>query len=142
MKSKHQMEHQVKNQVTNYVKKGVKIIFAICFGALLVFLVGYLVMRLWNWLMPELFSLSTIGYWQAVGLIVLAKIFFGFGSGGPGKKGIPKNRPLTRRCGPMRNEFSKWKHYDEFWKSEGEQAFENYLSKLEKGKNDEENPKQ
>ena len=27
---------------------------------------GYVLMGLWNWLMPMLFGLKTIGYWQAV----------------------------------------------------------------------------
>ena len=33
-------------------------------------------MLLWNWLMPELFGLSTITIWQAWGLNILAGIFF------------------------------------------------------------------
>jgi hypothetical protein len=39
--------------------------------------VGFVVMGLWNWLMPALFGLKLIGYWQAVGLIILSKILFG-----------------------------------------------------------------
>lgn len=38
---------------------------------------GFIVMKLWNWLMPEIFHLTKITYWQAFGLIVLAKLFFG-----------------------------------------------------------------
>lgn len=46
------------------------------------FLLGYVVMSLWNWLMPELFGLATITYWKAFGILVLAKILFGgFGGG-------------------------------------------------------------
>lgn len=33
-------------------------------------------MLLWDWLMPELFGLSTITIWQAWGLNILAGIFF------------------------------------------------------------------
>ena len=40
-------------------------------------LFGFVVMWLWNALMPAIFSLPAIGYWQAVGLVVLAHIFFG-----------------------------------------------------------------
>jgi hypothetical protein len=47
----------------------------------------YGVMRLWNWLMPELFGLSPLTYWQTLGLLVLAKIIFGFGFGGGGGGG-------------------------------------------------------
>jgi len=35
------------------------------------------VMSLWNWLMPGLFALHRISFWQALGLLVLAKILFG-----------------------------------------------------------------
>lgn len=42
-----------------------------------------IVMLLWNWLMPEIFGLATICFWQAVGLFILARIIFGgFGFGG------------------------------------------------------------
>ena len=36
----------------------------------------FVVMWLWNWLMPELFSLSVISFWQSAGLLILAKILF------------------------------------------------------------------
>lgn len=47
------------------------------------FAFGWLVMILWNNLMPSLFGLTTISYWQSVGLLVLAKLLFG-GFGHPG----------------------------------------------------------
>ncbi len=34
-------------------------------------------MLLWNALLPVIFGLKAIGYWQAVGLLLLAKILFG-----------------------------------------------------------------
>lgn len=34
-------------------------------------------MSLWNWLMPPLFGLHRIGFWQALGLLILGKILFG-----------------------------------------------------------------
>lgn len=42
---------------------------------------GLAVMLLWNWLMPDLFGLQAISFWQAAGLLVLCKILFG-GLGG------------------------------------------------------------
>lgn len=44
-------------------------------------LVGLLVMYLWNELMPFLFALPVINYWQALGLLLLSKILFGSGGG-------------------------------------------------------------
>ncbi len=37
---------------------------------------GFGLMLLWNWLMPDLFGLPEIGYWQAVGLFVLCHLLF------------------------------------------------------------------
>ena len=45
---------------------------------------GFIVMLLWNGLMPEIFKLEHITYWQAVGLLILAKILFVLG---PFRKG-------------------------------------------------------
>jgi hypothetical protein len=60
-------------------------LFAMLFVAVLAGL-GLVVMSLWNWLMPALFGLKLIGYWQALGLIILSKTLFGGfrGSGGRG----------------------------------------------------------
>lgn len=39
-------------------------LFIVLFAALF----GFIVMVLWNWLMPDLLGLQPIGFWQAVGL--------------------------------------------------------------------------
>jgi hypothetical protein len=46
---------------------------------------GAVVMGLWNWLMPGLFGSPLIGFWQALGLLVLSKILLGGLRGGPGR---------------------------------------------------------
>ena len=38
---------------------------------------GQGVLHLWNWLMPGLFGLHSITFWQAVGLMALSWILFG-----------------------------------------------------------------
>ncbi|MDR3339132.1 MAG: hypothetical protein LBT25_03380 [Candidatus Symbiothrix sp.] len=38
-------------------------------------------MLLWNWLVPGIFGFAAINFWQALGLLVLARILFG-GIGG------------------------------------------------------------
>lgn len=46
-----------------------------------------MVMLLWNWLMPALFSSARmIDYWQALGLIVLCRVLFGGGRGWKGRR--------------------------------------------------------
>ena len=43
---------------------------------LVVVLFGWPLMGLWNWLMPTIFGLPTITFWQAVGLNLLSTILF------------------------------------------------------------------
>jgi len=45
--------------------------------ALLIAVCGEVVMHLWNALVPELFGLRAITFWQGVGLLVLCRILFG-----------------------------------------------------------------
>ena|SRR5579872_6906418 len=47
------------------------------FGTLAVAAVSFLVMGLWNVLMPSIFAVRAITFWQALGLLVLSKLLFG-----------------------------------------------------------------
>ncbi|HEX4963226.1 MAG TPA: hypothetical protein VF173_20515 [Thermoanaerobaculia bacterium] len=38
---------------------------------------GLLVMSLWNWLMPTLFGVRAITFWQAWGVLILSRILLG-----------------------------------------------------------------
>ena len=38
---------------------------------------GAVVMALWNWLLPSLFGLPVVTFWQALGLLALSRILFG-----------------------------------------------------------------
>jgi hypothetical protein len=44
---------------------------------LCVFVFGFVVEHVWNWLMPAVFGLRTITFLQAVALIFLGKVLFG-----------------------------------------------------------------
>ena len=62
--------------------------FAIA-GIGLLALLGWVVMLLWNWLMPEIFGLKQLNYWQAWGLMILSCILFKgirFSSGEGGRR--------------------------------------------------------
>jgi hypothetical protein len=63
------------------VKKAILFLLA---ASVAVTLFGFVVMGLWNWLMPAVFGLTTLGFWQAVGLLVLFRILFGGIRGGHG----------------------------------------------------------
>lgn len=98
------------------------------------FLFGYIIMLLWNWLMPEIFGLTEIDYWQAVGIIILAKFLFG-GFGSRHKHPKPdRDKRFSRdsRSKRFKNGFSKWRYYDKYWKNEGEDAYNKYIEKQNK----------
>ena len=53
---------------------------------------GWVVMLLWNWLLPALFAgVSPLGYGQALGLLLLCKILFG-GFHGRGRRCSKRRR--------------------------------------------------
>jgi Ca2+/H+ antiporter, TMEM165/GDT1 family len=62
-----------------------KIIKVILIGVVAVAVFGFVVEGLWNSLMPALFGWHAVTFWQAVGLLLLSKIFFGGFRGGPGR---------------------------------------------------------
>jgi hypothetical protein len=76
-------------------------------------LFGELVMHLWNWLMPMLFGLRLITFWQSLGLLVLCRILIG-GLGGGGGSGSKRRRRASQRWECMTPEeqdrFREWTH--------------------------------
>jgi hypothetical protein len=65
-------------------------------AALFVTVLGFVVMSLWNWLMPALFGWHLINFWQAVGFLVLSKILFGGFRGHPGRHLYWRRRMMER----------------------------------------------
>jgi hypothetical protein len=43
---------------------------------------GFVVMSLWNYLLPGILHVGVITFWQALGIFILCKILFGFGHKG------------------------------------------------------------
>ncbi|MDR2653483.1 MAG: hypothetical protein LBC68_14455 [Prevotellaceae bacterium] len=62
------------------------------------------VMLLWNWLMPTIFKLETITFWQALGLLALARILFG---GMIGKRWERKHKHIMHHRHFIRNKFMR-----------------------------------
>jgi Ca2+/H+ antiporter, TMEM165/GDT1 family len=62
------------------VRRGVKIAM---FGVAALAIFGFVVKALWNWLIPGLFGLHALTFWQALGLLALSWILFGGLRGGP-----------------------------------------------------------
>lgn len=78
-------------------QKILTVIGFIILGAGLFFLFGWVVMLLWNWLMPEIFGLKTLTYWQAWGVLALSCILFGRIGGGGGKNSSDRKRKRKLR---------------------------------------------
>ena len=57
---------------------------------------GQAVLQLWNWLMPSVFGLHVITYWQAVGLLCLGWILFGGPRGWMGHRMSWRHRMAAR----------------------------------------------
>ncbi len=126
---KHKMRRKSPGEIAGWILLGIIAVTG------LAILFGYIIMWLWNWLMPELFGLSTINYWQAVGIFILSKILLG-GCGGGGGKESSKDSKASCKKGE-KNDFSKWKYYDKFWTEKGDQAYKEYVENLHKEDQDE-----
>jgi uncharacterized membrane protein (DUF485 family) len=57
-------------------KKAFRFLTILFLFVVLLTFISYLVMLLWNWLVPELFSGPEISFLQAAGLLILSKILF------------------------------------------------------------------
>jgi hypothetical protein len=115
------------------------VILGVLAAAAFALVFGWIVMLLWNWLMPVIFGLGAITYWQAFGIVVLAKLVFGAVGGARGHHrhwhdprrdwrhgdwGGREGRP----SGPER-----WRYWREFWEQEGRQAFDRFVEGRQAG---------
>lgn len=75
-------------------------IFLVAPPAMVLFgwLFGEIVMHLWNWLMPAVFGLKMITFWQAIGLLILARILVGGLGGGSGNNRRRQRRNMRWEC--------------------------------------------
>jgi hypothetical protein len=65
-------------------------------------------MLLWNWLMPAIFGLPLLSYWQATGILVLARLLFGgIGHHGPFGHGLNRGNKLREKWQNMTDEERK-----------------------------------
>jgi len=133
----------------NPAQRGLRIAGMVVLGvvgaAVFALVFGWLVMLLWNWLMPTIFHLGEIAYWQAFGLVVLAKLLFGGmgfrgGPRGPGWKHQGPGNPGWRHQGPGNpwggnpwegryHRRDEWRLYREFWEQEGRKSFDEFVEK-------------
>jgi hypothetical protein len=113
-------------------------------AVLFAFVFGIVVKVLWNWLMPVLFGLGRITFWQAFGIVLLAKLLFGgFGHSHQGRDRHFESRFQEHCKGFVRSEKAavgeagvpgngkKWRHFQQYWQDEGRTSFESYVRRME-----------
>lgn len=126
------MNHEIRGKGP---AKAFKVVGLVLLGLMgvtaLAIIFGIFVKLLWNALLPEIFGLPEIGYWQAVGMVVLAHIFFGAHNGPPHyersrkkKKSIPAKK-VEKYSLSREMELD----YAEFWREEGREAFKAWMQK-------------
>jgi hypothetical protein len=126
------------------VLRGLKFFGFIILGALaaagFAFVFGYFVMLLWNWLMPMIFGLTTLTFWQAAGIVLLARLIFGGFKHGhdhkrPSRPSRPSRTARNKFFDNWKDEFkekrscSDWRHFDDYWWEEGEKSYKDYVER-------------
>ncbi|MEM7097822.1 MAG: hypothetical protein AAF541_06135 [Pseudomonadota bacterium] len=109
------------------LKRGEKFVVFGLMGAaaIIVFgsLFGLLVQFLWNSTLMPLAGAGEISFWQAIGVLILAKLFFGFGTGTSSNSSKRKKR---RKTSQDDEDLMKQAAFREFWNKEGKAAYESY----------------
>ena len=114
-------------------------ILGVLFAAAFALVFGLIVKILWNWLMPGIFGLNVITYWQAFGIVILAKLLFG--------SFHPHHRESSRFPHRFREKWFEnaekanhgdwkmedWKYYRQYWKERGKADFEDYVQRVKEG---------
>ncbi len=93
----------------------VHVAFGMIVAGLIAVVFGYFVMLLWNGVLPQVTAARSISYWQAVGLLLLARILVGGLKGHGGRHGHG-----------YRHGKGSWREYDQWWNEVGKQSFEDF----------------
>ena len=115
------------------------VIIGLGFAVLFALVFGFVVKWIWNLLMPAVFGLSEITFWQAFGIVILAKLLFGGFSPHRHDRSrgdfrlhhdwhFPWKRFSDQRQ-DLKSNYRNWKYYHQFWRDEGAAAFEAYIDR-------------
>ena len=100
----------------------------------LAFVFGWLVRLLWNATVADMFGWPEISYWQAIGIFLLAKLFFGFGIGGSSAASKKKTKQESVDTAPEAladaepgsedlSDLPDNEDFRKFWAAEGKDAW-------------------
>ena len=123
--------------VPDWAKYTLYAVLGLAGAFLLGLLFGNVIMWLWNWLMPKLFGLPVIGFWEGLGLFLLAKILFGFSSSSSGEGDKKHHHHGKRHHHHFHGEGEKrdwrdWEYYDDWWEADVKTAFHAYAERMKK----------
>jgi hypothetical protein len=84
MDGKDDIAQAIEREIGQTIARKIAIGIALLLGFTAFILVGGIVVQwLWNWLLPDIFGLRRVTFWEALGLLALCRILFGgFGKGG------------------------------------------------------------
>jgi hypothetical protein len=102
------------------------VVGGVCLAGLFALVLGIIFQWLWNWLMPNIFSLKEITFWQSVGLLFMARLLFGamghrHGSHHPRKRCFHRNG-------------DHWSKYKRFWHEEGDTVTDELIERAKSEK--------
>jgi hypothetical protein len=103
-------------------------LFAIAAAVLFALAFGVVVMIAWNAVIPAVFALPALSYWQALAALVLARVLVGRFSHGPGHH-------WSRHAHPCHADHPGhlYEGLYEYWWEEGEEAFRSYRQRRQTG---------
>jgi hypothetical protein len=145
MSPEEQMKERIGEEISAHTaKKIAKIVAAVVGGVFMVvflgFFLGWVIQFLWNYTLVDMFDWPSISYWQAIGMFLLAKIFFGFGHSSSSKhKGSQRDEKEEqkvrqwwgRRMGKTyehESTLTKDEMFKKYWQEEGKAAYEAYAA--------------
>lgn len=100
-----------KNKTGRFTPK--KILIYVVFFIAIATALSYLVMFLWNAILPDVIGVNTLSFWQAAGLLLISKILFGgFGGHRKHKKHGPwKDKWMNMNSEERHEAKSRWKEH-------------------------------
>lgn len=93
-----------------------RVAFGLLIGISIFLLFGYIVMRLWNSIMPDLLSVHQITYWQSLGLLLLTRILVG---GFFGRGHFSRERTLCS--------WEPRERYERWWGEVGKKSYQDFV---------------
>ena len=100
------------------------------FAAVFALVFGLVLKALWNWLMPAIFGLGVITYWQAFGILILAKLLFGTFHPHHRESSSPFHKRFHDKWQEKEGKtvhgdwmMEGWKFYKQYWQEKGKTDF-------------------